>query len=191
MNIYPYVSYLKCKFHNWVKNSPIFLNQTKHIYLITIITKLCFVCRNIHGYSQISLVSFSSADGIFLMKNVRGSKKQYWQTHINYYSTRNWVYSRDAPRFSGFAQQHLQIIIFWTISTSCFRRNNCGFILWLAVFHSWQILQHVKVSQLLLTGKPENLDFTNSLIHPHPRNPSMIVSKTENTWNSRTIEHKL
>lgn len=61
---------------------------------------------------------------------------------------------------------------------------------WLC-FTVGKTLQHVKVSQLSLTGKPANLDFTNSLIHPLPRNPSMIVSKTANTWDSRTIEHKL
>lgn len=31
-----------------------------------------------------NLVSFSSVDGIFLMKNVQGSKQQNWQMHINY-----------------------------------------------------------------------------------------------------------
>lgn len=61
---------------------------------------------------------------------------------------------------------------------------------WLC-FTVGKTLQHVKVSQLSWTGKPANLDFTNSLIHPLPRTPRMIVSKTVNTWDSRTIEHKL
>lgn len=168
MSIYPYVSYLKCKFHNWVKNAPIFLNQTKHIYLINIITKLCFICRNIHGYSQVNLVSFSSVDGIFLMKNVWGSRRQNWQMHINYYSTRNSVYSRDALRFSGFRHQHLQTIILWTMSTSCFCWYNSGFILWLAVFHSWQDPATYKSLSTVINWKPANLDLTYSPRSPAP-----------------------
>lgn len=47
---------------------------------------------------------------------------------------------------------------------------------WLC-FTVGKTLQHVKVSQLSLTGKPANLDFTNSLIHPFPATQAWLSVK--------------
>lgn len=172
MSMHPYVSYLKCKFHNWVKIFSIFLNQIKHIYLINIITKSCSICRNIHGYSQMSFVSFSSVDGIFLMMNVQGSKMKIWQCTLIIPPETDYVLEM---LWGSWASDRSTCSL--SLSGPCLLPFSPDTIMvssynWL-YFTVGKTLQYIRVLHLSLTWKPANMDLTNSVsappTHTHPK----------------------
>lgn len=134
--------------------------------------KLWSICRNVHEYSQRSLdlfflhrwhlSFFFFFHDIFLTKNIQESRRQSWQIHINF-SIRNWIHSRDAPRFMGF--QKLAHSVHHSLD-HCLILVSVDTIV-VVSYYGWpyftigKTLQTVSASKRSLAGKPINPNFTN------------------------------